>query len=151
MCEFLSFVVDKRGKIYFGDALDSHSGIEAKHGLKPGSYREAEWTRDTDDSLVVRTEPDGDETENFYRSMIISDHGSRDNLLKKLAAGKIDGVDIQERLKCAIETGDVKAVKSCIKAGADITAGDNDAVKLASVNGHLEVVKYLDERNRFKF
>ena len=144
MCEFLSFVIEaKSGQIYFGDALNSHEGIATKHNLKSGSYREAEWTSDAENSLVVRTEPDGDETESYYRAIILADYGTRKKLLKRLTSGKIDGVDIQERLKCAIELGDIKAIQSCEKAGADVTAGDNYAVKYASRNGHLEVVKYL--------
>ena len=144
MCEFLSFVIEaKSGQIYFGDALNSHRGIEAKHNLKPGSYREVEWTSDTEDSLVVRTEAHGDEAESYYRAIILADYGTRKKLLKRLTSGKIDGVDIQERLKCAIELGDIKAIQSCEKAGADVTADDNYAVKWASGNGYLEVVKYL--------
>ena len=145
MCEFLSFVIEVKNdnQIYFGDALNSHEGIATKHNLKPGSYREVEWTSDAEDSLVVRTEPDGDETESYYRAIILADYGTRKKLLKRLTSGKIDGVDIQERLKCAIELGDIKAIQSCEKAGADVTAEDNFAVKYASRNGYLEVVKYL--------
>ena len=52
----LSGVIDKATgqKLYFGQ-LNSHSGIEAGHSLKPDSYREFEWTEDDDgDNLVVR-------------------------------------------------------------------------------------------------
>ena len=145
MCEFLSFVIETgdRGRIYFGDKLDSHEGIEAKHGLKPSHYREAEWTKNTDESLTVRVE--SGENENIYRAMILGDYGSRENLLDKLYSGKIGDVNlsVEEKMRITIEGGNLNYVRTLVEDGVDITANNNQAVQLASSNGHLEVVKYL--------
>jgi len=46
MCEFVSFVFVPATEEVFAGSLDSHSGIEAGWDLKPGSYRECEWTQD---------------------------------------------------------------------------------------------------------
>ena len=43
----------------------------------------------------------------------------------------------------ASKNGHLDVVKYLVSVGADVTAQDNDAVCLASENGHLDVVKYL--------
>ena len=87
MCHFFSFAVgvisDKQTdlKIY---ALkpDSHSGIEAAAGLKPGEYREAEWTGETPESLTVRVE--SGEYNSAYLAAILAAYPSRSDLLTAL-------------------------------------------------------------------
>lgn len=69
MCEFISFVVCKDGRILSGD-LSSHSGIEKLHNLKPDTYREAEWVSENEDTLTVRV-IDGENT-NEYRATVLS-------------------------------------------------------------------------------
>ena len=87
MCHYASFLIDKRGRLYFG-RLDSHSGIEAGHGLKPGSYREAEWTGEGPDSLTVRVEEGEDP--NWYRAMILAEYPTRSDLLSGAIVGRAD-------------------------------------------------------------
>ena len=89
MCHYVSFLVDKKGALYFG-YLDSHAGIEAGHGLRPGDYREAEWTGDDENSLTVRVE-DGEDA-SYYRSMILGDYPTRQDMIKTIKIGKTDSV-----------------------------------------------------------
>jgi len=35
-----------------------------------------------------------------------------------------------------------------VEHGADVTAGDNGALKWASKEGHLDIVKYLEQVNK---
>ena len=87
MCHFLSGVIDKATgqKLYFGQ-LNSHSGIEAGHSLKPDSYREFEWTEDDDgDSLVVRVSDMDIHDENWYKDKILSKYPTRKDLLKYIS------------------------------------------------------------------
>jgi len=81
MCEFLSFAVDKKGQIYASN-LSGHYGIEEAWNLKPGEYREAEWTNDTEKSLTVRVE-EGEE-ENFYRALILGTWPARIELIQHI-------------------------------------------------------------------
>ena len=54
MCDFLSVVISKDCEtIYIGD-LRSHSATAAQHKLKPGTYREVEWTGEDEKFLRVR-------------------------------------------------------------------------------------------------
>jgi len=75
MCHFLSGVIGKidsdvEGKLFFG-RLDSHEGIEGGHKeLKPGNYREFEWTDEDINRLDVRIE-DG-EDKSAYKAFIVS-------------------------------------------------------------------------------
>ena len=88
MCEFVSFVVTKDGRLLAGH-LTSHAGIEAGWGLKPGEYREAEWTHDDDgDSLTVRVE-DGEDP-NWYKAIVLAQCPTRRDLLARLTVGKTD-------------------------------------------------------------
>ena len=82
MCEFVSFVVHKNGNLYFG-TLNSHSGIEAGWDLKPGDYREAEWTSDLPCSLIVRGDDD-----NWYKSAVLAKYHNRQELLDTCIVGK---------------------------------------------------------------
>jgi hypothetical protein len=56
MCEYVSGVVIKDGRILFGD-LNNHSGIAEGWKLTPGTYHEFEWTAEAKSRLVVRLEP----------------------------------------------------------------------------------------------
>jgi len=87
MCHFLSGVIDKATgqKLYFGQ-LNSHSGIEAGHSLKPDSYREFEWTEDDDgDSLVVRVSDMDKHDSEWYKEKILSKYPTRSDLLKYIS------------------------------------------------------------------
>ncbi len=75
MCEFISFVVTKDGNILAND-LNSHSGIEKLHNLKPDTYREAEWV---DSGLTIRVH--GDEKEADFKSMVMAKFKNRIELL----------------------------------------------------------------------
>jgi len=46
-------------------------------------------------------------------------------------------------LNLACQKGELEKVKFLVESKADITAGDNIAVQIASGNGHLETVKFL--------
>ena len=87
MCHFLSFVVrESDGNLFFGQ-LDSHSGIEEGWGLKPGSYREAEWTRDDrGESLTIRVKPG--ELESQFGALVLSRFPTRKKLLEYIRRGK---------------------------------------------------------------
>ena len=50
-----------------------------------------------------------------------------------------------EALRWASRNGHVEMVKVLLKAGADVHAGDDYALCWASRNGHVEVVKVLEE------
>ncbi len=85
MCDFLSVLInpdcDKHLKIYPGD-LKSHSNGAEIHKLKPGQYREVEWTADDEKSLSVRCLPDdGDHSENWYRACILAKFPTRKKLI----------------------------------------------------------------------
>lgn len=76
MCQFLSGVLTNDDKLYFG-RLDFHAGIAEGWGLKPGSYREFEWTEDDNgESLMVRIEPDDEHNENWYRAVILAQYAT---------------------------------------------------------------------------
>lgn len=85
MCEYISFLVDKQGRLYFGK-LDSHDGIEAGHGLRPGDYREAEWTAEEPTALSVRVEEGEDP--NYYRAMILAEYPTRSDMIAGQIIGK---------------------------------------------------------------
>ena len=52
----------------------------------------------------------------------------------------------QKKALCwAVKNNNAKTVKLLIKAGADVTACNNYAIRFASENGHTEVVKLLIE------
>jgi hypothetical protein len=54
MCELISGVVElETGRVLF-NFINSHSGIEQKHGLKPDTYREFEWTGEDRGYIRVR-------------------------------------------------------------------------------------------------
>lgn len=84
MCDFLSVLVNKDCdsdmKIYVGD-LRSHSYTAELHRLKPGTYREVEWTNDGENTLRVRIELD-DHPENWYRACILAKWPSRAHLIE---------------------------------------------------------------------
>ena len=83
----LSGVIDKATgqKLYFGQ-LNSHSGIEVGHSLKPDSYREFEWTEDDDgDSLVVRVSDMDKHDSEWYKEKILSKYPTRSDLLKYIS------------------------------------------------------------------
>ncbi len=52
----------------------------------------------------------------------------------------------EDNLAKAAKNGDLKEVKRLVESGADIHAGDDYALKLASWYNYLEVVKYLVEQ-----
>ena len=59
------------------------------------------------------------------------------------------GIDIQAKdngaIRWASQNGHLPVVKYLHENGSDITAFNNYAIRWASLNGHLEVVKYLHE------
>ena len=110
MCEFLSFVVDKKGKIY-ASSLRSHEKIEELWELRPGNYREADWTTEDRSGLTVRVE-DG-EDESFYLSLIAGAFRTRTELIQHILLAKrwrgdkldLSGCTIPEGLKLPAELG----------------------------------------------
>ena len=53
----------------------------------------------------------------------------------------------QELLIYGAKIGNLEMVKLAVEHGADIHAQDNYALRWASRNGHLEVIKYLKSIN----
>jgi ankyrin repeat protein len=51
--------------------------------------------------------------------------------------------DPQKYFHIAVKSGNLHTIKYLVSIGADITVGDNYAVRLADENGHEEVVEYL--------
>lgn len=47
-------------------------------------------------------------------------------------------------MECA-KAGNLQLVRICIENGADVHARDNAALRRASYNGHIQVVKYLKQ------
>lgn len=86
MCHYLSFAVGskgkKRGNIYAGLRLDSHSGIEAKNKLKPDEYCECEWTGEGKSSLVIRVYNGPRNLEGDLRKSILSRFHTRQALVE---------------------------------------------------------------------
>ena len=86
MCEFLSFVVCKDGRL-LANNLNAHEGIEASHKLKPDSYRECEWTGESEDTLTVRLEEG--ETKGEWLSYVLSRFSKRIDLLNWFLANPV--------------------------------------------------------------
>ena len=78
MCEFISFVVCEDGRL-LANNLSAHEGIEALHKLKPGTYRECEWTGESEDTLTVRLEEG--ETRGQWLAPVLSRFSTRLELL----------------------------------------------------------------------
>jgi len=85
MCEYLSFYVSGKGKIYVGNYA-SHSSIWVPH-KDAGMYddlREAEWVGNDRGSLKVRNDPG-----NWFKAQILGQYKTRAALLKDFPVGKI--------------------------------------------------------------
>ena len=87
MCHFMSFAISVDGKSLYHSNLQSHAEIEEQNKLKPNSYREAEWTDETPQSLVVRRTGD-DPDENFFKAFILSQFPTRMDLLNHFLMNK---------------------------------------------------------------
>ena len=74
-----------------------------------------------------------------------------DNKCKERVQALIDnnGADItagnNHAVRWAAQMGKIETVRLLLDYGADITAEDNDAVKCAACNGHIEIVRLLIE------
>ena len=96
MCHYVSFCVPRIKedesyylRIFTGD-LYYHSGIAAGWNLKPGEYREAEWTEDdSGESLIVRVE--NNEKESSYKAAILAEFPTREKLIQSIKIGKVNG------------------------------------------------------------
>ena len=89
MCEFFSAVICKDGRILCSDGK-SHEGIEVGWNLKPGEYREFEWTSENPNTLYARMEEN--EEKGFWLSLILSQFKTRSELLAQITEGRGDGV-----------------------------------------------------------
>ena len=95
MSEYVSGAISVRdNKLYFGK-LNSHSGIERGWRLKPGSYREFEWTGETPDSLTVRVETG--ELDSRYISAILAQYPTRSAMLESIHELRWDDVTAEYR------------------------------------------------------
>jgi len=90
MCEYLSFTVSRYVE---GTALQvyvftpyEHNDIEEAHSLRPGQYREVEWTSDDASGLVVRVEEGEDEE--IYRNSILTQWPTRAALIAEHVSGR---------------------------------------------------------------
>ena len=91
MCEFVSFVLTEDEKVFAG-SLTSHEGIEVGWELKPGKYRECEWTEDDKgESLVVRVAHNDEFNETWYKVVVLDKFPTRKKLLEYLTIGKSNG------------------------------------------------------------
>ena len=90
MCQFLSGVLTKDGRVLVGD-MYSHGGIEAGWGIKPDEYREFEWAQDDKgQSLTLRAMHD-DDPNVFHKSVLTAKFGSRRAMLRSITEGRTNG------------------------------------------------------------
>jgi hypothetical protein len=89
MCEFVSFIVCADGRLLTGNRM-LHEGIARAYGLAPGTYREAEWTRDDDGaSLVVCLGATEDQCiEREWRQKVLRVYPTRKALRQGLRDGR---------------------------------------------------------------
>ena len=66
--------------------------------------------------------------------------------LKHCVSNDMSRKTITKWLQCACTYGNMDAVVFLVEKGADVTAQDNSAMRMAARNGHLHVVEYLVER-----
>ena len=66
--------------------------------------------------------------------------------LKHCVSNDMSRKTITKWLQCACTYGNMDAVVFLVEKGADVTAQDNYAVRMAARNGHLHVVEYLVEK-----
>jgi hypothetical protein len=107
MCDFLSFLIVTNGqednwKILSNPGLRHHEDIARDNDLKPGTYREAEWTGPDKDYLHVETEPEDQFTEEQYIAYVMARFPTRAALVgyllianKEKIARAEEGLDLQ--------------------------------------------------------
>jgi hypothetical protein len=82
MCDFVSGIIrEKDEAILFYDMV-SHCKTASHFKLSGEEYREFEWTKDDPDSLVVRVPEGHTKNENWYRSIILAQYKTRDDLIR---------------------------------------------------------------------
>jgi hypothetical protein len=89
MCEFFSFVICSDGKVLAGNGI-SHDGISEGWNLKRGSYREAEWVRESWKSLSVRVEKGEDKSYWLSNVLAVCPTKKRSDFLKLFTIGKAE-------------------------------------------------------------
>ena len=67
------------------------------------------------------------------------------NTTKTATTNTAADMDIDNQLIDASEDGESGEVQQLLEAGADAGAKDNHALRMASLNGHAEVVKILTD------
>ncbi len=83
MCDFLSGIVTLSGDVHIRSTT-SHAETVRVLGLKPGTYREWEWTGEHEDRLIVRTEPGDRHGANWYRACVLALGETRTAMLARL-------------------------------------------------------------------
>jgi hypothetical protein len=78
------------------------------------------------------------------RLLLASVEGDSENMIAALKAGADVHADNDWALRWASNYGHTEVVKLLLDAGADVHAQDNGALRSASVRGHTEVVKILE-------
>ena len=145
MCNEISVNISKGdGTIYVYDLLH-HERIGTVFGLKPDTYREAEWTED-DNGKSLKVRVVDDEKENHFRGIVLSLFPTRKKFLAFIERGEsTNDVRIHQDglLQWACSKENVELIEKCIKAGADVNMNKGYAIRWASANGHEKVVALL--------
>jgi hypothetical protein len=131
MCQYYSFVVDAVDPrlVYAGDG-DGHQGIEAMYGLKPDSYREAEWVDETPESLTVRGLSDRESRE--LRAAVVGRWATRGVMLERIAGPRAAWDEAVAPARAARDKAVASARAARDKAMASARAAHDEAVASAS-------------------
>ena len=130
MCEFLSFAVHKPTGDLYVNLLDSHSGIEAAHGLEPDSYREAEWEFGKD--LTVRVA--NGEDENWFKSAVLCHYDCMEHIVCDIYNTVLAPHDRPKWLHATAEGALIEAIKAGDTAAAQRLVNDG-----ATISGWLDL------------
>ena len=120
MCNYLSFCVSLDGeKTWFGNDLSSHSACAKQHGLKPETYREAEWAGDNESKLCVRVLSIDPHNEGWLRACILTKWPTRSDL-ENWIEKNVPSALVQNRVQVAGDASTQTAGESSTQ-----TAGGN--------------------------
>ena len=120
MGDYLSFCISLDGETtWFGNNLSSHSACVKQHGLKPETYREAEWIDDVESELRIRVLETDPHDEAWLRACVLAKWPAR-SLLENWIEENIPGAQVWNRMQTAGWSSTQTAGENSTQ-----TAGDN--------------------------